>query len=80
MSLVYADQTKRRHKIKTSGDGLMQVPADNYGKWTSRLLNKVMDKDVIEQVIRIVSAPFCVMQFINDIRCFPGDTTLEVSE
>lgn len=54
----------------------MQVVAKRLGKWANEVLEKVMDKDGDDHERWIVAQLVCAMQYINNARYMPGDTTL----
>lgn len=59
---------------------MMQVPGAKYLKWANERLEKVIDKDKIEDKVRIVPARFCYMQCINENWYLPGDNTLIIED
>lgn len=76
-SSVCADQTKKLQKMKTYGEEVMQGIAESFRKWSNELLKKEIDKNGIENELWTVAVPFYALQYTNDARRLPGDTTLE---
>lgn len=75
-SLVYTDLTNERHNTKTYGKA-MKVTAKTFWKWENELLQKIMDKDGVEQ--KVWMTKFSGNRYINDARYLPGDITLQAT-
>lgn len=56
----------------------MLLTADTFRKLENDLSEKFMDKERIGHKLWKVPARFCALQYVNDARYLPRDTTLEI--
>lgn len=63
--------------MKTYEEGVIQATAEQFHKWANELTQKVMDKDGIDEIAWISSAPFRTMRYIKSSTYLSEDTTLE---
>lgn len=75
--LVYSNPTRKWQMAKAFREGAMQMVARTFWMWANELLEMVIDKDEVEYKVSLVPALFCTMQYMNDAKYLPRDTTRE---
>lgn len=76
--LFYVKLTKKQHRTKTYKQGVMQVTAESFRKWTSELAERMIDKDGIQHSMWIVPATYREKRYLSDARYVRRYTNLRV--
>lgn len=75
--LVYTNVAKERHQTRMYREDVNQVTAESFLKEAHGLSQKVMNEDGFRNKLWTVSAPICAIQYINEEKYLPEDTTVE---
>lgn len=70
---MFADVSFRQGTTMRYGEDIIEVTRQKFQKCTNRLHEMVVDRDDVEHVMWIVSAPSCAMSCINDGLYLPGN-------
>lgn len=72
-SLVYDYFSSTGSRFKTYGESVMKVTRETYLGLTNQLLETAMNRNMGHRSVRIVTALFCTIRYLNGRRYLSGD-------